>query len=59
MRQVTIGIASCARCPHQSETTIPAANAAGVLSECRREGRLIQRPDEETDFPAWCPLPTA
>lgn len=59
MKQVTIAINNCFRCPHNKETHILAPNSdTQYLSECGLNGRLIQSPDEEYGaFPEWCPLP--
>lgn len=61
MKLVTISIRSCFHCPRRKVAFIPATNSTGYLDECTETSpaRLIQRPDEEDDFPTWCPLPEA
>ena len=61
MKTVSINIKSCFNCPRRQPTSLAGFNSTDYLDECTeaRPARLIQRPDEEGDFPAWCPLPDA
>ncbi len=59
MKLVTISIKSCFHCPKRKVSFIHGFNTTDYLDECTETSpaRLIQRPDEEEDFPTWCPLP--
>jgi hypothetical protein len=59
MKLVMISIKSCFHCPKRKGSFIAAPNSLDSLDECTETSpvRLIQRPDEEDDFPTWCPLP--